>query len=154
MKIGEAGEAFFVFETEDDVPEDLITSPVLKPTSSEVPPEGSGEDAITPGRFGARDDQPSPDEEPDYFELDANPEENAAASSSHTHPITPSPPLSESTKPKVESQDRSNPLPSPPPSPSPETKEQDKRVDAALKRKTGKDVSFPKVEFRDGMHNM
>ncbi|KAK7470313.1 lipin Ned1 [Stygiomarasmius scandens] len=151
MKIGEAGEAFFVFETEDDVPEDLITSPVLKPTSSEVPPEGSGEDATTPGRFGARDDQPSPDEEPDYFELDANPEENAAASSSHTHPITPSPPFSESTKPKVESQDRSNPLPSPPPSPSPETKEQDKRVDAALKRKTGKDVSFPKVEFRDGV---
>lgn len=31
MKIGEAGEAFWVFETEDDVPEDLITSPVLEP---------------------------------------------------------------------------------------------------------------------------
>ena len=32
MKIGEAGEAFFVFETDDDVPADLITSPILQPT--------------------------------------------------------------------------------------------------------------------------
>lgn len=32
MKIGEAGEAFFVFETDEDVPADLITSPVLYPT--------------------------------------------------------------------------------------------------------------------------
>lgn len=31
MKIGEAGEAFFVFETEDEVPDELITSPILKP---------------------------------------------------------------------------------------------------------------------------
>lgn len=29
MKIGDAGEAFFVFETDDDVPEELITSPIL-----------------------------------------------------------------------------------------------------------------------------
>ena len=35
MKIGEAGEAFFVFETDEDVPADLITSPILQPT---VPP--------------------------------------------------------------------------------------------------------------------
>lgn len=32
MKIGDAGEAFFVFETEDEVPEDLITSPILEAT--------------------------------------------------------------------------------------------------------------------------
>jgi phosphatidate phosphatase LPIN len=32
MKIGEAGEAFFVFETDDEVPADLITSPLLQPT--------------------------------------------------------------------------------------------------------------------------
>jgi phosphatidate phosphatase PAH1 len=33
MKIGEAGEAFFVFETdEEDVPEDLLTSPLLEAT--------------------------------------------------------------------------------------------------------------------------
>ncbi|KAI9429802.1 lipin, N-terminal conserved region-domain-containing protein [Lactarius indigo] len=34
MKIGEAGEAFFVFETDGDVPDDLITSPLLEPTQS------------------------------------------------------------------------------------------------------------------------
>ena len=34
MKIGEAGEAFFVFETQDDVPEDLITSPILEATET------------------------------------------------------------------------------------------------------------------------
>lgn len=33
MKIGDAGEAFFVFETEDDVPDDLITSPILQATT-------------------------------------------------------------------------------------------------------------------------
>lgn len=37
MKIGEAGEAFFVFETDDDVPADLITSPILHPT---IPDDG------------------------------------------------------------------------------------------------------------------
>ena len=37
MKIGEAGEAFFVFETDDDVPADLITSPILQPTSDDAP---------------------------------------------------------------------------------------------------------------------
>ena len=31
MKVGDAGEAFFVFETDDDdVPADLITSPILE----------------------------------------------------------------------------------------------------------------------------
>lgn len=37
MKIGEAGEAFFVFETDEDVPADLITSPILQPTSDDAP---------------------------------------------------------------------------------------------------------------------
>lgn len=37
MKVGETGEAFFVLETTDDVPEDLMTSPVVMPT--EVCPE-------------------------------------------------------------------------------------------------------------------
>jgi phosphatidate phosphatase LPIN len=32
MKIGEAGEAFFVLETEEEVPEDLLTSPILGAT--------------------------------------------------------------------------------------------------------------------------
>ncbi|KAF9232786.1 LNS2-domain-containing protein [Melanogaster broomeanus] len=42
MKIGDAGEAFFVFETEEDIPEDLVTSPILTATNitpqEEIPP--------------------------------------------------------------------------------------------------------------------
>jgi len=40
MKVGETGEAFFVFETESDVPEDLQTSPLSGPVSD----DGQGED--------------------------------------------------------------------------------------------------------------
>lgn len=32
MKVGETGEAFFVFETDEDVPPDLLTSPVVGPS--------------------------------------------------------------------------------------------------------------------------
>jgi phosphatidate phosphatase LPIN len=34
MKLGEGGEAFFVFETSDDIPQSLQTSPVVSPTTS------------------------------------------------------------------------------------------------------------------------
>lgn len=34
MKLGDGGEAFFVFETEGNVPSDLITSPVISPVGS------------------------------------------------------------------------------------------------------------------------
>ncbi|KIJ06638.1 hypothetical protein PAXINDRAFT_20166, partial [Paxillus involutus ATCC 200175] len=34
MKIGDAGEAFFVFETDEDIPEDLVTSPILTATKN------------------------------------------------------------------------------------------------------------------------
>ena len=34
MKLGEGGEAFFVFETSDDIPESLQTSPVISPATS------------------------------------------------------------------------------------------------------------------------
>lgn len=32
MKVGESGEAFFVLETTESVPEELLTSPVVMPT--------------------------------------------------------------------------------------------------------------------------
>lgn len=52
MKIGEAGEAFFVFETEEDVPEDLMTSPILQASQ----PAASNSGATSAGgRFGAKD---------------------------------------------------------------------------------------------------
>jgi phosphatidate phosphatase LPIN len=34
MKLGEGGEAFFVFETRDNIPQDLQTSPLASPVSS------------------------------------------------------------------------------------------------------------------------
>lgn len=34
MKLGEGGEAFFVFETSDEIPENLQTSPVISPAAS------------------------------------------------------------------------------------------------------------------------
>jgi phosphatidate phosphatase LPIN len=34
MKLGEGGEAFFVFETSDDIPASLQTSPVISPATS------------------------------------------------------------------------------------------------------------------------
>ena len=73
MKIGEAGEAFFVFETDGDVPDDLITSPLLEPTqpvSLESPPQ---EDI---GRSGAREGEgglTGVGQEPDFLDLDAPP---------------------------------------------------------------------------------
>ena len=34
MKLGEGGEAFFVFETSDEIPKSLQTSPVVSPATS------------------------------------------------------------------------------------------------------------------------
>lgn len=45
MKLGEGGEAFFVFETTDQIPESLQTSPLVSPASS--PPNASTEQ-LTP----------------------------------------------------------------------------------------------------------
>nr|XP_019001650.1 uncharacterized protein I203_05853 [Kwoniella mangroviensis CBS 8507]OCF65111.1 hypothetical protein I203_05853 [Kwoniella mangroviensis CBS 8507] len=37
MKVGETGEAFFVVETDEQVPADLLTSPVVMPTHTDLP---------------------------------------------------------------------------------------------------------------------
>ncbi|KAK2768325.1 hypothetical protein FQN54_000178 [Arachnomyces sp. PD_36] len=61
MKLGEGGEAFFVFATTDDIPEDLQTSPLVSPTTSPKSlPEGEPDAASL--------------QEPDFFDLsnDAN----------------------------------------------------------------------------------
>lgn len=56
MKLGDGGEAFFVFETSDDIPEALQTSPLVSPASSPpLAPEAS----------------PSELQEPDFLDLDA-----------------------------------------------------------------------------------
>ena len=71
MKIGEAGEAFFIFETAGDVPDELITSPLLEATRS---PDVQVQDNQT-GRFGAtgREDnlEQLPQSEPDFLDLNA-----------------------------------------------------------------------------------
>ena len=36
MKLGEGGEAFFVFQTEGDIPEEMQTSPLVSPDQSPV----------------------------------------------------------------------------------------------------------------------
>src|ERR1700710_2383558 len=74
MKIGDAGEAFFVFETDEDIPENLVTSPLLSPTPEPAEPQFDFDSA----RFGA---QPSGEErqvdlsakmqEPEFLDLNA-----------------------------------------------------------------------------------
>ena len=57
MKLGEGGEAFFVFETSADVPEGLQTSPLISPATSP--------DSLTAQGVSTGDAL----EEPDYLDL-------------------------------------------------------------------------------------
>ena len=59
MKLGEGGEAFFVFETSDDIPESLQTSPVISPAAS---PQSIRQDAASPPAL----------QEPEYLDLNTN----------------------------------------------------------------------------------
>lgn len=56
MKLGEGGEAFFVFETTDEIPASLQTSPLVSPAAS---PRAQSELDIPPSL-----------EEPDYLDLE------------------------------------------------------------------------------------
>jgi phosphatidate phosphatase LPIN len=143
MKIGEAGEAFFVFETDDDVPEDLITSPLLQPTR---PDEGTD---IPTDRFGARQDPDeqrdlvhpddaagaaveSPVEEPEFLDLNAGPSSSTPPSTSTT--VRPSNSKRPSTLSISSTGGESPSPPSAAPAPMLSMEEtQDQRVDQALK---------------------
>jgi phosphatidate phosphatase LPIN len=58
MKLGEGGEAFFVFETTDNIPKSMQTSPLVSPAQSpSLEPEEGGEEG-------------EPLQEPDMLELD------------------------------------------------------------------------------------
>jgi phosphatidate phosphatase LPIN len=61
MKLGDGGEAFFVFETQDTVPEALQTSPLVSPATS--PQLGVGGQSPVPSL-----------QEPDHFELEGRSE--------------------------------------------------------------------------------
>jgi phosphatidate phosphatase LPIN len=56
MKLGEGGEAFFVFETSDEIPASLQTSPLISPTTS---PKIQSEENLSASL-----------QEPDYLDLD------------------------------------------------------------------------------------
>ncbi|KAK5134663.1 hypothetical protein LTR08_006178 [Meristemomyces frigidus] len=65
MKLGEGGEAFFVFETQDDVPEALQTSPLVSPAASpHLRPQSRGSET------GSGTPTPPNLQEPDPFELE------------------------------------------------------------------------------------
>ena len=59
MKIGDAGEAFFVFETQEDVPDELITSPLLQPTVVGQPDD---HDELSSASFSAKHGEPGVEE--------------------------------------------------------------------------------------------
>lgn len=60
MKLGEGGEAFFVFETSDEIPESLQTSPVMSPAAS------------PPSLLSNVSSAPSTLQEPEYLDLNTN----------------------------------------------------------------------------------
>lgn len=82
MKIGEAGEAFFVFETAEEIPENLVTSPILEAIK---PGERNARTQET-GSFGAGSASP---QEPEFLDLDASagssPREGSASPPSPSH---------------------------------------------------------------------
>ncbi|KAG1805686.1 Lipin/Ned1/Smp2-domain-containing protein [Suillus subaureus] len=103
MKIGDAGEAFFVFETEEDIPEDLVTSPLLSPTPESGELQGDferGRSGAKPGGERKQSDLSLQMQEPEFLDLNAL--------SGLKHPI----PMHAGAKPKLGS--RSVP-PTPPP---------------------------------------
>ncbi|PIL37372.1 hypothetical protein GSI_01065 [Ganoderma sinense ZZ0214-1] len=68
MKIGEAGEAFFVFETAEEIPDNLVTSPILEA----VKPGESNAQTRETERFGAGPTSLSTTQEPEFLDLDAS----------------------------------------------------------------------------------
>lgn len=72
MKLGEGGEAFFVFETSDNIPEAMQTSPLVSPASSPpLPAEGTSASNLM---------------EPDFLDLDVNTGKPRSRSTSVTRP--------------------------------------------------------------------
>ncbi len=151
MKIGEAGEAFFVFETEDDVPEDLITSPILLPTrpDADARPAAVGVETpageedrvssliITPelGREGAR---PRVTSEPEFLDLDAGADIEE----------TPKPPydIPQYAHANASTSDVSQDYR------TPSMVEQDKRVDKMLENHSKVEVERSDVEYHEGSY--
>ncbi|WWC92427.1 uncharacterized protein L201_007384 [Kwoniella dendrophila CBS 6074] len=83
MKVGETGEAFFVVETDEQVPEDLLTSPIVMPTQTDIPAheinhdttqESNQHHSLTQEPFGETEKQvphDSPLAEVEFLDLNA-----------------------------------------------------------------------------------
>jgi len=170
MKIGEAGEAFFVFQMDGDVPEDLITSPILQPTrpeDDEGPTLDAKEDLLhhqtlsnSTGNI-IHENKPLAEklavQEPEFLDLDALPSpppEDLLPNAGHTPESTSIHSSLVQKLPQVPDVPAQF-LPSPPSTPtqSPFTLssqvEQDLRVDEALKL-IKDDLDTPKVEYHKG----
>lgn len=169
MKIGEAGEAFFVFETDDDIPDDLITSPLLQPTI----PDQTGAARTTQDPNGIASDEagrrPSADlsnkdevrpQEPEFLDLNAPPpKEGGDAHAADTTPkqayllpsykkmpstVSASPPAdSSSSSPPPHTRERRNSTPA--------MDAQDKRVDEALRNIHRDHLHVPEVGYHHGL---
>ncbi|WVQ76689.1 hypothetical protein IAR50_006363 [Cryptococcus sp. DSM 104548] len=101
MKVGESGEAFFVVETDEQVPEDLLTSPIVSPTETELPPTPPLSDdqptdahggSVTHEPFGSTEKQ-VPHEEPlgdvDFLDLNATPDTPSKANGTNSATASP-----------------------------------------------------------------
>ncbi|KAL0950260.1 hypothetical protein HGRIS_010241 [Hohenbuehelia grisea] len=128
MKIGEAGEAFFVFETEEDIPDDLVTSPILQPTRPDEAKAHTATDVPT-DRFGAKQDSDDAEEslndaqtqkaeaeleenqEPEFLDLNASQQQEQESGEDTSVSEPPKEPFG---LPEAEA---AQSLPSPPPSP-------------------------------------
>ena len=76
MKLGEGGEAFFVFETTDQIPESMQTSPVISPAAS--PQSMLEEDGVSPPTL----------QEPEYLDLNVDsPSDNRRGALGNIRPL-------------------------------------------------------------------
>lgn len=152
MKIGEAGEAFFVFETDDDVPEDLITSPLLHPIDPAADQNTKKVDLQT-GRFGAKrsdtegamnDEEELQRQEPEFLDLDAAPTLEDLNKWKNQTDSLPAPDAPDSSLHSPSASQSSPPKPD-----HLEEQEQDQRADEVLTRIT-KNLHVPDVHYHDG----
>lgn len=162
MKIGDAGEAFFVFETDDDIPADLITSPIIQPSDvspdivsdhfvlqqdSGKTPDGSGGEEHEEGQLREEPEA----QEPEFLDLDAHVGGSQSRSGEeepeHMQPVNTTPKQTYTIPAALRKSASRNTLrQSTLPLRSHTEEEQDKRADEALKLLNGQ-IHVPEVEY-------
>ncbi|QPG96048.1 hypothetical protein C2857_002972 [Epichloe festucae Fl1] len=90
MKLGEGGEAFFVFETTENIPESLQTSPLVSPASSPgLGPEEAPSGLNDPDPLDLDQDMTSRSSRPVQSVLQTQPDENGIITPLSTSPDAP-----------------------------------------------------------------